>query len=136
MAALRLATLIDRFAKQQDAVNLKSRDVTRAEAARDKEKAKLAKIGEAIQDRFSNEDINGFTTKNGNVAALKPISGPSVHNWKSLAAYIYKNKALSLMQRRVNKATWLEHLETRKGRPLPGVKKFERVTLSVTKAKR
>jgi len=131
--ALKLATLIDRFAKQQEVVKAKGRDVTRAEAARDKEKAKLAKIGEQIQDRFSNDDINGFTTKNGNTATLKPITGASVHNWKALATYIYKNKALSLMQRRINKATWLEHLEARKNRPLPGVKKFEKVTLSVTK---
>lgn len=136
MAKLKLSTLIDRFQKQQDVVKEKARDVTRAEAARDKEKAKLQKIGDEIQDRFSNDSINGYTTANGNKAELKTITGASVTDWSKLAAYIYKNKALALMQRRINKAAWLERLEARKGRPLPGVKKFERVTLSVTKVKK
>ncbi len=135
MARLKLGTLIDRFYKQQEVVKLKSRDVTRAEAARDKEKAKLAKIGDEILDRFSKDDIQGHTTKTAK-AELKPVTGASVKDWKKLATYIYKNKALSLMQRRINKASWLEHLEARKGRPVPGVSKFERVTLSVTKAKK
>jgi regulator of protease activity HflC (stomatin/prohibitin superfamily) len=133
--ALKLSNLIDRFYNQQEAVKEKQRDVTRAEAARDKEKAKLDKIGNEILDRFEKDKIEGHKTALAQ-ANLKRIVGPSVVDWNKLAAYVYKNKALSLMQRRINKATWLEHLEERKGRPLPGVKKFERVTLSVTKAKK
>lgn len=136
MAKLRLGTLIKRFNTQQEIVKKKSRDVTRAEAARDKEKAKLQKISNEIQDRFKNEEIKGYTTADGLRAELKPITGATVTDWNKLASYIYKNKALALLQRRINKANWLERLEARKNRPLPGVKKFQKVTLTVTKVKK
>ena len=134
MAALKLPTLVNRFLKQQEVVQLKARDVTRAEAARDKEKAKLEKIGNEILDRFSKEEINGLTTDKA-VATIKPLTSPSLKNWNALITYIKKTNGFELFQRRVNKAAWLEHLEARKGRPVPGVAKFERNVLSVTAKK-
>lgn len=134
MAALKLPTLINRFYKQQEAVKLKSRDVTRAEAARDKEKAKLEKIGNEILDRFGKGDIHGLKTDIAQ-AEIKKVTSASIKNWKSLTKYIKSKNAFELFQRRINKAAWLEHLEARKGRPVPGVAKFERNVLSVTKRK-
>ena len=134
MAALKLPTLVNRFLKQQEAVQLKARDVTRAEAARDKEKAKLQKIGDEILDRFSKDDINGLTTDKA-VATIKPVTSASIKNWGSLTKYIKKNNAFELFQRRINKAAWLEHLDARKGRPVPGVASYKRNVLSVTAKK-
>jgi hypothetical protein len=135
MPRLKLSTLIGRMYAQQEKVNAAAREVTRAEAKRDKEKAKLQKISDTIQDRFSNEDINGFTTSAGVKAELKKITGPSVKDWKKLTAYIKRTGSFALFQRRINKGTWLEHLESRKGKPVPGITKFTKVTLTVSKQK-
>jgi hypothetical protein len=134
MPALKLSTLIDRYYKQQEAVKLKSRDVTRAEAARDKEKAKLAKIGDQILDRFKNDEVHGFKTALAQ-AELKTVTSASIKDWKKLTAYVKRTGSFALFQRRINKATWLEHIDARKGKPVPGVASFKRVTLSVTKRK-
>ncbi len=132
--AFKLPTLIDRFYKQQEKVKEKHRDVQTAEVAEKREQIKLNKIGDEILDRFSKDKIDGLTSSLA-VAKLKPITGASVHDWRKAIAYIKKNNAFELFQRRINKAAWLEHLEARKQRPIPGIKKFQRVTLSVTKKK-
>ena len=129
---LKPTTLVDRFYKQQEVVKAKHRAVLRAEVLEKREQIKLDKLGEACLDRFKKDKINGLTSSLA-VAALKIITGASVHDWRKLTAYIKKNNAFELFQRRINKAAWLEHLEVRRQRPVPGIKKFQRVTLSVTK---
>lgn len=136
MAKLALPTLLKRFVAQQDAVAKLDNAVRRAEAARDKEKLKLEKIGNEIQDRFTNEQIQGHTTKDGIRAELKPLKSPSLFDWNKLTKYVKSKNAFELFQRRINKSAWLEHLDSRKGRPVPGVKSFDRYTLSVTRVKK
>ena len=132
--ALKPTTLLDRFYKQQEVVKAKHRAVLRAEVNEKREQIKLDKIGDTLLTRFKKDKIDGLTSTLA-VAKLKLITGASVHDWRKLTAYIKKNNAFELFQRRVNKAAWLEHLEVRKQRPVPGIKKFQRVTLSVTKKK-
>lgn len=130
--AVRATTLIDRFYRQQEIVKTKHRAVQRAETAEKKEQIKLDKLGDACMARFKKEKLTGLKSSLA-VAELKTITGASIHNWRKLIVYITKNNAFELFQRRVNKAAWLEHLDARKQRPVPGIKKFQRVTLSVTK---
>ena len=132
--AFKLPTLVDRFYKQQEKVKELHRAVTAAEVAEKREQIKLDKIGNEIQDRFKKDEIDGLTSKTA-VATLKKITGATVTDWRKVTKYIKANNAFELFQRRINKAAWLEHLEARKQRPIPGVKKFQRVTLSVTKKK-
>ena len=132
--AFKLPTLIERFYKQQEKVKELHRAVTAAEVAEKREQIKLDKIGNEIQDRFKKDEIDGLTSKTA-VATLKKITGATVTDWRKVTKYIKANNAFELFQRRINKAAWLEHLEARKQRPIPGVKKFQRVTLSVTKKK-
>ena len=133
--ALKLSTLIDKFDAQQDAVKEKGRLVTIAETAKKKEAIKLEKIGIAILDTFAKDKIEGHTTGRAK-AALKRVVGFNIKDWAKLTAFIHKERAYEVFQRRLNKAAILEHLEARKGRPVPGVAQFQKVTLSVTKVKK
>ena len=134
MAKLRLGTLIDRFYMQQEMVKAKGRLVARAETAKKKEQIKLDRIGNTILDRFKKEKIQSHETTLAK-AILKPITAFNIKDWRKLTAWIHKQKAYEVFQRRLNKASILEHLEARKGRPVPGVKRFSKVTLVVTKGK-
>jgi hypothetical protein len=133
--ALKLSTLIDRFDKQQDVVKEKGRLVTIAETAKKKEQIKLDKIGNEIMDRFSKDKIEGHTTGQAK-AALKRVIGFNIKDWAKVTAWCHKERAYEIFQRRLNKSAILEHLEARKGRPVPGVSQFQKVTLSVTKVKK
>lgn len=132
--ALKLGTLIDNFYRQQEAVKEKARVVTVAETAKKREKIKLDRIGNEILDRFSKEKIEGHETPLAK-ANLKRIIGFSIKDWPKLTAFVRTNSAFEVFQRRLNKSAIIEHLEARKGRPIPGVVQFEKVTLSVTKGK-
>lgn len=132
--AFKLPTLVERFYKQQEKVKELHRAVTAAEVAEKREQIKLDRIGNEIQDRFKKDEIDGLTSKTA-VAKLKKITGATVTDWRKVTKYIKANNAFEIFQRRINKAAWLEHLEARKQRPIPGIKKFQRVTLSVTKKK-
>ena len=133
--ALKLSTLIDKFDAQQDAVKEKGRLVTIADTAKKKEQIKLDKIGNEIVDRFSKDKIEGHTTGKAK-AALKRVVAFNIKDWGKLTAWCHKQRAYEIFQRRLNKAAILEHLEERKGRPVPGVAQFQKVTLSVTKVKK
>lgn len=132
--ALKLSTLIDKFDAQQDRVKEKARLVTVADTAKKKEQIKLDKIGNEIRDRFSKDKIEGHTTERAK-ATLKYVTGFNIKDWAKLTAFVHKARAFEVFQRRLNKAAILEHLEARKGRPVPGVSQFQKVTLSVTKVK-
>ena len=134
MAALKLGTLQDRFYKQQEVVKAKGRIVSAAETAKKKEQIKLDKIGNEILDRFKKDKIQGHETALSK-AVLKSVTAFNIRDWPKLTAYVHKNRAYEIFQRRLNKAAILEHLEARKNRPVPGVKQFKKVTLSVTKGK-
>lgn len=132
--ALRLGTLIDKFYDQQEMVKEKGRAVTVAETAKKREAIKLQTIGLEIIDRFSKDKIEGHETPKAK-ATLKRVIGFNIKDWAALTAFVHKQQAYELFQRRLNKSAILEHLEARKGRPVPGVSQFQKVTLSVTKGK-
>jgi len=132
MARLKLGTLIDRLYKQDQIVAAKKRLVVRAETNVKREQAKSNKIDQEIRDRFKRGEINGAMGTIG-VAELVTLTSAQLHDWAKLAKYVIANNAVDLFQRRVNKAAWLERLADRKNRPIPGIKSYSRVVLSVTK---
>jgi len=132
MGRLKLGTLIDRLYKQNQVVAAKKRAVTRAETVVKREQAKANRIDQEIRDRFKQETINGSTGSIGK-AELKTLTSAQLSDWNKLRKYVIANNAVDLFQRRINKAAWLERLADRKNRPIPGIKKYDRVVLSVTK---
>lgn len=135
MAALKLGTLIDRLYKQNQVVAAKKRLEARAETNTKREQIKADKIVKTIRDRFTRSTIEGAFGKVA-VAQLKPITSAQLQNWAKLNKYVLANDAVDLFQRRINKAAWLERLADRKNRPIPGIKSYDRIVLSVTKRKR
>ena len=132
--ALKTATLLERAYKQQEVVKAKQRLVAKAETAKKKEQVKLDKLLNDAQDRFKKDKIESFDTGLAR-GELKKVIAFNIKDWRKLTAYVQKNKAYEVFQRRLNKAAIIEHKEARKGRPVPGVAQFSKVTLSVTKGK-
>ena len=64
-------------------------------------------------------------------ASISENEVPSVKDWNKLTSWIKKNAAYHLFERRVSKAAWSELVTNRKGRPLPGVESFEKVSLNI-----
>lgn len=132
MAALKLGTLIDRHYKANQEVAAKKRLVAKAEQEVKRAQGKATKIENEIRDRFAQGDINGATGKTAK-AELKTLTSAQLSDWAKLRKYVIANNAVDLFQRRINKAAWLERLADRKNRPIPGIKKYDRVVLSTTK---
>lgn len=132
MAALRLGTLIDRHYKANQEVARKKRLVTKAEQEVKRAQGKANKLEQDIRDRFKRGEINGAMGKVA-VAQLKTLTSAQISNWSKLAKYAIANNAIDLFQRRINKAAWVERLAERKNRPIPGIKKYDRIVLSTTK---
>lgn len=65
--------------------------------------------------------------------SVKRSTVPQVQDWNALDAYIVKNKALDLLQRRVSVTAWRERVEA--GKAVPGVVPYEKVDLSWRTAK-
>jgi len=129
---LKLGTLIDRLYKAQQEVNEANREVSRLEQAVNKKKTKAAAIETEIRDRFKRGTLEGAEGKLARVS-LKKVTGPQLKDWNKLAAYVLKTKSPELFQRRISKQAWLDHLENRKQRPIPGISKYEEIRLSVIK---
>ncbi len=129
---LKLGTLIDRLYKAQQHIAEASREVARAERVVQNRKHKATMIETEIRARFKRGTLEGAEGKIARVS-LKKVVGPQLKNWDKLAAFVLKNKAPELFQRRISKQAWLDWLDDRKQRPIPGITKYEEIRLSVTK---
>jgi len=129
---LKLGTLIDRLYKAQQHIAEASREVARAERVVAQRKHKAAGIETQIRNGFKRATLEGAEGKIARVS-LKKVVGPQLKNWEKLAAYVIKTKSCELFQRRISKQAWLDHLEDRKQRPVPGITTYKETRLSVTK---
>ncbi len=129
---LKLGTMIDRLYKAQQHIAEASREVARAERVVQQRKHKAAGIETEIRNRFKRSTLEGAEGKIARVS-LKKVVGPQLKDWDKLAAFVLKNKACELFQRKISKQAWLDWLDDRKQRPVPGIQKYEEISLSVTK---
>ncbi len=123
--AQRIGTLLDRlFRKKQEISEL------------DEQRGRLVKqydeIEKSVFDSFKNEDIDQSRGKLA-TGSLSKVTHPTLKDYDKFAAFIYRNKALDLLQRRVAKGNWTDRLEARKGRPIPGVETFQQIKLNLRK---
>ena len=132
MAALKLGTLIDRHYKANQVVARLKRLEQKAEQNTKRAQVKANVLEQVIRDRFKRGEINGAFGKVA-VAQLKPLTSAQISDWGKLSKYVIKENAIDLFQRRINKAAWIERLADRKNRPIPGIKKYDRIVLSTTK---
>lgn len=125
---VKLGTLLDR---------LLAADVLIKEAEKKVKKLKdaYAKIESEVFDEFDKGDIAGAMGKVAQATLTRPVY-PTLKDYESFERFVYRNKALDLLQRRVHKTNWLDRLEVRKGQPIPGVETFEKTVLSVKQRRR
>lgn len=129
---LNLGTLIDRLYKAQQHIAEASREVARAERVVQQRKHKAAGIETEIRNRFKRGTLEGAEGKIARVS-LKTVVGPQPKDWGKIEAYVIKTKSCELFQRRISKQAWLDHLDDRNQRPIPGISTYEEIRLSVTK---
>ncbi len=93
-------------------------------------KAKEAEIEAYIIDNFDAQAIN---KAGGNVAtaSVNLMVLPSVKDWPKVWAFIKKNDAWDLLEKRMAKVAFRERLEAKQ--VIPGVEVFQKKTLSLTK---
>ena len=124
----KLGTLLDRLLKA-DAL------IKEAEKKVKKLKEAYAKIELEVFNEFDKEDIAGAMGRVAQATLSRPLY-PTLKDYESFERFVYRNKALDLLQRRVHKLNWLDRLEVRKGRPIPGVETFQKTVLSVKQRRR
>ena len=128
MPRLKIGVLVDRY-------DLAKLDVEKADAELSKAKKELDKISNMLEDRFTNQELDGASGSNGGAQVSRvKHTNPTIVDRKKLDAYIRKHGANDLMQARINKQSWLDRMDA-DGKPIPGVKTFEKFTLKLTRKK-
>ena len=122
---LKIGTLIDRLWKADQEVKAKEAEVKKL-------KAKRGDIEDEIYARFTKDQINGATGKLAKVSLRRSKSG-TITDYDAFEKFVYRNKALELLQTRISNKAWQERVTQRKGKPIPGVSTFERVSISLRK---
>lgn len=78
-------------------------------------------------------DAQGVTQSRGAsaTASISETIIPQVKDWDRFYAFIARNKAYYMLERRPAAAAYREALELRKNRPIPGVESFTKRTISL-----
>ncbi len=124
----KLGTLLDRLLAADVLIKKAEKEVKKAKAA-------YAKIESEVFDEFDKEDIAGAMGRVAQATLTRPVY-PSLKDYESFERFVYRNRALDLLQRRVHKTNWLDRLDVRKGRAIPGVETFQKTVLSVKQRRR
>lgn len=93
-------------------------------------KAAEKEINDHIINTFKKSEIDGAKGKLC-TAALIPFTAPNVKDWPKVFEWIAKNKAWDLMEKRMARVAYRERLDI--GQEIPGVERYDGVTLSLTK---
>lgn len=132
MSTAKIGTKIDQLIRLQDAVSTQQLAVK-------KEEDKLAKLKRKQQDKedeifnlFPKEKLTGAFGKLGSVEVNKKEI-PTVESWDKLYAYIHRNKAYDMLQKRLSTAAANERWNA--GKAVPGVGKFTRLSLKIKRFK-
>jgi len=64
-------------------------------------------------------------------ASLSEVETPSVTDWTQLLRFIKRNGAYQLFERRIAKGAWMELVESRKGKALPGVESYTNIRINL-----
>lgn len=118
----RVGTLIDKYAKAYA-------NYQKADQAAKALKSTYNEIGEKILAALKKEDLNNATGVTASVK-ITSMKVPHITDYAKLEKFLYANKALDLFQRRLNTKAFLDRIEARKNRPIPGLKIYEKIGIS------
>jgi hypothetical protein len=111
------------------ALRSKRKEVEReAESIKDQEKA----LEEHLLREFGKAALDGARGSKGS-AKIDEKDTPRVTDWEAFYAYIHKNKAWELLQKRPGERACQERWE--ENEEIPGVEKFKVIKLTITEAK-
>ncbi len=125
--SLKLGTRIDRLYKLRDEIRAKEKALKTL-------KAKFSKEEDAIFKGYKKQELDGAQGKVGKVTIKRTVVG-NIKNYKTFTNWLMKHKHPELLQRRVSNVAYRELLDQRKGKLIPGMESFEKITLSLTKAR-
>lgn len=86
-----------------------------------------------LLEELTDSGVSLARTEFGTVSVLS-ATVPNVQDWAAFEEYVYSNKALYLLQRRVSAPAYRDELDSIEA--IPGVTTFEKRTLSLTNAKK
>lgn len=123
MANLKIGTKVDRLYKLKEL-----RRETKKKL--DELVSKEFKLTEEIINELPKDKLEGAV---GRIAkcAINKKAVPTVEDWPKFYKYILRNKATDMLQRRISSAAWEERIKA--GKKVPGVKSFNKISLSITK---
>jgi len=118
-----------------DAYDVADFEVKKVEAHLSAVKKIREALSNELQDAFTKDELRGASGATGLARiALTTTKSPSLTDRSAFERYVLRKKAFELFQGRVNKAAWLERVES-DGKPIPGVETFEKTTIRLTRSK-
>jgi hypothetical protein len=116
-----LGAQIDALYDLEQEINEAERQVRELKQQRAKKEANLLR-------QFGKEDIDGCKGTRG-VASIRTAQFPSIKDRRKFERYVIKNRAFDLFQARVASRAYFDRIE--EGEEIPGVKVFERISVSI-----
>lgn len=99
----------------------------------EEQKKKLTEKKTALEERLlesmKNQGLDKASGTKGTVSRSES-DVPRVTDWDAFAAYLYRHKAIHLLERRPATAAWREECAARKGKLVPGTEAFTKVSLN------
>lgn len=97
------------------------------------EKEQETLVEEKIFDMFGKSELEGAMGKLA-TASIQRVNVPTLKDWNKFSAYVKKNDAFDLLQRRLSSEACRLRWDAKKD--IPGVEVFTRVSLKLTKRKK
>ncbi len=120
-----IGTMIDKLYDLKEA-----HDVTLI--ASSKAKSKYDDQRDRVINELKSQDLDGANGTKAKVSLNQTLSA-TISDYTKFERYVYANKALHLLNKTPNTKAWREILEDRKGRPIPGLSPYNRLSLRLTK---
>lgn len=86
-----------------------------------------------VLEQFEAHGLDQLRGERALVSVSKSVV-PQVKDWDAINQYILRFKKLELFQRRLSVTAYREAVALNKGKALPGVEEFEKITINVRKA--
>lgn len=102
---------------------------------------KVAEALKAEENRLKEHIINSLDKSSTGAAGKHHMvrviikQKPQVREWDKFYAYVHKNKAFDLLQRRLSETAIIDRMMEARGKKLPGIEMFNTVDVSLTKVK-
>lgn len=117
------------LAGRVDALKKLRLNLDKAEAAIAPLKKRIAAEEQSLLELMVESKTEAVRGRLGRASVVRSLV-PSIEDQKKFEAYVAKNKAFDLYQRRLNTVAWRDRIDA--GLQVPGIKGFPRVSLRVS----